>query len=190
VDEKFLEFWGNLLISAAHEKKRMDDISGLMKKSTSDFNEMLVSGFGTMSSMFRKLYGLDKLPERQAESGSLAEKAVDEFQRSFKDYLSLMGIFPREEYLALVEKYEKLKEKCAEQEETIKHLKLLLGAKTVDQGDAIKSLQDIARNQSELFHNMMKDFSQYLNKDEPKDQEEPGPKEDEAEQIINHKGDE
>ncbi|MCP4111596.1 MAG: hypothetical protein GY749_39765 [Desulfobacteraceae bacterium] len=161
MDEKFLEFWGNFLISTAREKKRADDISNIMQKSITDFNEMFAAGMGELTPMFRKFYGLDKLSEKSDDYSTMTKKAVDDFQKSFKDYMAMMGVFPKEDYLALVEKYEKLKEKCADQEETIRHLRMLLGANSGEQSDAIRSLQDIAKDQSELFQNMIKDFSQF-----------------------------
>jgi hypothetical protein len=161
VDEKFLEFWGNFLINTAREKKRADDITSIMQKSITGFNEMFATGLSELTPMFRKFYGLDKLSEQSDDYSTLTKKAVDDFQKSFKDYMSMMGVFPRDDYLALVEKYEKLKEKCADQEETIRHLKMLLGAKSGEQNEAIKSLQEIAKDQSELFQKMVKDFSKF-----------------------------
>lgn len=161
MDEKFLEFWGNFLISAAREKKRADDIAGIMQKSINGFSEMFTAGLSEMGPMFRKFYGIDKLSEKSDDYSALTKKAVDDFQKSFRDYLSMMGVFPREDYLELVEKYEKLKEKCADQEETIRHLRMLLNAKTGEQNEAVRSLQDIAKDQSDLFHKMLKDFSQF-----------------------------
>ncbi len=166
MDEKFLEFWGNFLISTAREKKRADDITSIMQKSITGFNEMFATGLNEMTPMFRKFYGLDKVSEQSDDYSTLTKKAVDDFQKSFKDYMSMMGVFPREDYLALVEKYEKLKEKCAGQEETIRHLRMLLGAKSGEQNEAIRSLQDIAKDQSDLFQKMVKDFSQFPGEEE------------------------
>lgn len=169
MDEKFLEFWGNFLISTAREKKRADDITSIMQKSIANFNEMFAAGLGEMTPMFRKFYGLDNLSEHGEEYSTMTKKAVDDFQKSFKDYLAMMGVFPQKDYLTLVEKYEKLKEKCADQEETIKHLKMLLSMKGGDQSDAVNTLQSIAKDQSELFQKMMTDFSQYKLKSDSTD---------------------
>ena len=171
MDEKFLEFWGNLLLNAARGKKQSDDISNWMQKSLeamSGFSapQQSVSSVEEVPAMFQKFYGLDQLPERSSEYQSVSKKATEDFQESFNNYLSMMGIVSKKEYLDIVEKYEKLKVKCAGQEETIKHLQMLLDAKNTDQGDAVRGLQNVMKDQTELFQKMLTGFSRGTGKKE------------------------
>jgi hypothetical protein len=160
MDDKFLEFWGNFLISAAKSKRQVSDLSNFMQKSMTDFSSFF-TGLDDLSATFRKLYGLDQLPEYSADYNTMAKKAMEDFQTSFKEYMGSMGIVSRQEYLELIGKYEKLKEKCADQEETIRHLKMLLNEKNQNQGDVVRSFQDMVKDQTELFQKMMGDFGKY-----------------------------
>jgi hypothetical protein len=116
-------------------------------------------GFEYLTTLFRKTYGLDRLPEDSPDYLKTWKKAEQDFRTSFKDYLSFFGVVPREEHLALVKKYEELKQKAAAQEETIKHLRLLLSQKLVDQGEAFKGFQDVAKEQAAQFQDMMNSLS-------------------------------
>jgi hypothetical protein len=171
MDENFLEFWGNFLLSAARKKKQVDDMSTWMQKGLSNFEDF--------AGMFRKFYGLDQLSEPGTGYKRMTEKAMYDFQKSVKSYMGSMEFVPKREHLDLVEKYEKLKEKCADQEETIKHLRMLLNAKGIEQ------IQDIMKGQGELFQKMVKGFVQYFNKPELANEEgDQEPKKDDSELII------
>ncbi len=193
MDEKFLEFWGNLLISFAKGKKQTTETTEIFQKNLAVFNEFFsklmqknltgfdelfgsitkkkdITGFEQFSAMFRSFYGLDQFPEQSSEYNEVSKKAVQDFQKSFREYLAFTGFIPKDEHIRLVEKYEKLKEKCADQEETIKHLKMIMDGKSVDNGDIIiKSLQSIIKDQTGFFQKMMNNVSQqYFTKKETK----------------------
>ena len=55
MDEKFLEFWGNLMLSAARGKRHTNDISNWMQKSFGIFGEptakQTVRGFEELGAM-------------------------------------------------------------------------------------------------------------------------------------------
>jgi hypothetical protein len=166
MDENFLEFWGNFLLSAARKKKQVDDVTAWMQKG--------FTGFEEMTAMFRKFYGLDQMSEQSADYKKMTEKAMQDFQQSFREYMGALDFVPRREHLNLVEKYENLKEKCSAQEETIRHLKMLLNAKGIDQ------FQHLIKDQGELFQNMIKSFGQYFNS-----LNQPDPPEEKAEKQTN-----
>lgn len=156
MDEKFLEFWGNFLLNASRGKKQMDDISSWMKE-----------GMEEMAGIFKKAGDIYQFSDQSEEYKKMSEKLSEDFQKSFKDYLGMMGVVSREEHITLVEKYEKLKEKCAEQEETIRHMKMILNAKQQDQTEFVLDMTDIAKKQSEYFKKMMNEFGQFVNTSTP-----------------------
>jgi len=170
MDEKFLEFWGNFLLSAARGRKQTDYLfrwmrSGFpnLEKSSADQQS---PDFQELTKMFRKFYGLSSLSPDSDQYRKISETAMYDFQKSFKEYLTLMGIVSQQEHLALVEKYENLKTRCAEQEETIKHLKMLLSAKGTSHKQMSSHFENMVKTQGELFRKMMTDFGQYFDKSE------------------------
>ena len=78
----------------------------------------------------------------------------------------MVGVVPKEDYISLVEKYEALKKKAADQDETIRHLQMLLRDKSVDQGETVKVFQDLVTKQSEQFMEVMNAVGQYFQKED------------------------
>ena len=92
-----------------------------------------------------------------------------ELPGEFKNYLYLVGVVSKGEHLALVKKYEELKEKVVVQEETIKHLRMLLEEKKVEtQGELVQEFQEIIEKQSEQFQETMETLGNFFKKDEKK----------------------
>ncbi len=160
MEEKYFEFLGNFFLSAAKARKQMDDLMAMSKHG--------FKGFEEMSSMFRRFYGLDKVEKNAPEYMKTWEQASEEFQKSFKEYLNILGVVPKEEYIALVKRYEDLKVRVRDQEETIRHLQMLLGEKGADQGESVKVFQDLMKKQSEQFVEMMDSVGEYFKKDDRK----------------------
>jgi len=156
MDKNFLEFWGNFLINAAKGQKQLEDMAKWMGQG--------FKGFEDLSAMFRKFYGLERLDKDSLDYMNMWEKAQEAFQNSFKDYVRLLGVVPDEEYLALVKKYEELKEKVAAQEETIKHLRMLLGEKLIDPGEVVSGFQELMKKQSDQFQQLMGSIGQSFQK--------------------------
>ena len=157
MDRHFLEFWGNFLINAAKGQKQLQDMSKWMQQG--------FKGFDEFADMFRKFYGLEHMEKDTSSYMETWKKASENFQKSFKDYLRLMGVVPKDEHLELVRKYEDLKEKVAAQEETIKHLRMLLEEKKVEtQGELVQGFQEIIEKQSEQFQETMETLSRFFKK--------------------------
>jgi len=160
VDKHFLEFWGNFLINTAKEQKRMEDLSKWMQQG------FKFKGFDDLTEMFRKFYGLEHMEKDTPAYMESWEKASENFLESFKDYLELMGMVPKDEHLALVKKNEQLKEKVAGQEETIKSLRLLLEEKRAEsQREVVKGFQDLIEKQSQQFQETMETFGSFFKKE-------------------------
>lgn len=156
MDTHFLEFLGNLLIQTAKGQRQLEDMAGWVRQG--------FKGPDDLTAMFQQFYGLDRLNKDSSDYPKMQQKASEDFQKSFKDCLSLFALAPRDEYLALVEKYEALKEKAAAQEETIKHLRTLLGAKISDPGNVVKGFQDLMKEQTDQLQKLMESFGQSFQK--------------------------
>jgi hypothetical protein len=158
VDKHFLEFWGNVLINAAKEQKRMEDLSKWMQQG--------FKGFDEFTEMFKKFYGLEHMEKDTPGDMDVWEKASENFLNSFKDYLNLMGMVSKDEHLTLIKKYEKLKEKSAAQEETINHLRQLLEEKkTETQEELVQGFHDLIEKQSNQFQKTMETFGSLFKKE-------------------------
>ena len=158
MDPHFLEFWGNFLVNASKEQRRLKDLYKWMQQG---FN-----GFDDLTEMFRKFYGLDHLEKDTPVYLETMKNASENFLESFKDYLDLMGMVPKEKHLALVQKYEALKEKVADQEKTIKNLQLLLEEKRAEsQGELVQGFQDLIEKQSKQFQKTMETFGSFFKKE-------------------------
>ncbi|KPA09500.1 hypothetical protein MHK_010332 [Candidatus Magnetomorum sp. HK-1] len=167
MDKNFLELFGNILIGASKGKKQVDEMLKWAQKSVT----ASATSIYELPTMFKKFYGLDQLSERSAEYKLMAEKAVQEFQYSLKEYVTVLGMIPkdeqtvsRDEYLTLIRKYEKLKERCADQDETIKHLRMLIEMDKNEEPptDLISGIQDIVKGQTEVFQRAVKSFTGIL----------------------------
>ena len=161
MDRHFLEFWGNFLINAAKGQKQMEDMSKWMQQG--------FEGFDELTAMFKKFYGLEHMEKDTPAYMETWKEASEKFQESFKDYLRLMGVVPKDEHLTLVNKYEELKDKVAAHEETINNLRMLLREKKAEtQGELVKGFQEILEKQSEQFQETMETFGRFFKKDKNK----------------------
>ncbi|MBN2517007.1 MAG: hypothetical protein JXC33_13365 [Deltaproteobacteria bacterium] len=156
MDKQFLQFWGDFFINYAKGQKQMEDMTKWMREG--------FKGYADLTDLFRKTYGLDRLSEESDSYLTLWEEAVKDFEKSFKDYLSFLGVVPKQDYLDLVEKYEDLKEKTASQEETIKNLRMLLEKKVMDEGAAaINEYQNLIKKQTAEFQEITESIGQFFN---------------------------
>ena len=158
MDRHFLEFWGNFLINVAQGQKHLEDMSQWMTQG--------MKGFDELTAMFRRHYGLEHMEKDSPDYMATWKKASEDFSKSFKDYLLLMGVVPKDKHLTLVKKHEQLKEKVASQEETIEHLRMLLGEKKAGaQEDVVRGFQQIIEKQSKEFQETMETLGNFIKKD-------------------------
>ena len=121
MNRHFLEFWGKALLQAAQSQKQLEDLAKWCQRGIFSFQDY--------TEIFKTSYGLDEVAEDSPDYFSIWNKAEENFRESFKEYLHIFGVVPREEYADLARQYEELQAKVAEQEETIKLLRLLLEEK-------------------------------------------------------------
>ena len=158
MDRQFLEFWGNFLLNAAKGQKQLEDMAKWMGSG--------FTGFDELTSLFRKIYGLEGVSKESSDYLKMWSGAQEDFKKSFKDYLALLGVVPRDEYMALVKKYEELKKKCESQEETVRHLRMLLSeAKIEEYQNVAGHFEELVKKQGDQFQKVMDSLSQMFQKD-------------------------
>lgn len=148
MNRHFLEFWGKALLEAAKSQKQLEDLTGWFQRG--------FLGFQNYTQLFKAAYGLDEVAESSPDYLTLWKKAEEDFRESFKEYLNLLGMVPREEYAALARQYEELQVKVAEQEEAIKHLRMLLEEKGMGLEATTLEFQRLIKKQGEQFQKFIK----------------------------------
>ncbi len=157
MDQNFLEFWGNFLISAAKGQQQLEDLTNFLK---GDFAK--TQG---LTDSFLKAYGLENLDDRHPDFQKIWQKSKQDFQESHRTYLNLLGVAPREDYVELAHRCEELKTKVADQEETIKNLRLLLEEKGLDYGAVTLKFQELIKKQTETVHDFFSGLAEIQKKD-------------------------
>jgi BMFP domain-containing protein YqiC len=157
MDRHFLEFWGHSLLLAAKSQKQLEDLAKWLPRGFFNLQDF--------TTLFQKAYGLEQVEQNHPDYLKIWKKAEENFRESFQDYLNLLGAVPREEYLALAERYEKLKEKVAQQEETIRQLKILLEEKGMGLAVANLEFQELIKRQGDQFQELLKGFGEVVKPD-------------------------
>jgi len=159
MDRNFYEFWGQLFLNLAKGQKQIEDFRKWFGQG--------MAGYESLTAMFRKAYGLDRLEEGSPDYSEFWKKSVETFQKSFREGLSLMEVVPKGEYEALAEKCAVLEKTVAEQEETIRGLKRLLTEEaTGAPAAALEDLQSLLKNQQAQFQELMKSMALLFDKEE------------------------
>ena len=159
MNRHFLEFWGKALLQAAQSQKQLEDLAKWCQRG--------FLGFQDYTQLFKATYGLDEMAESSPDYLTLWKKSEDDFRESFKEYLNLLGMVPREEYAALARKYEELKEKVAEQEETIKLLRMLLEEKGLGLAATSLEFQRLIEKQGEQFQKLFQGLGESVKPEDP-----------------------
>jgi hypothetical protein len=158
MDKQFVKFWVSFLTNYMKTQEQMEDMSAWIEQG--------YKGFDELTELFQRSYGLDRLSESTTNYLTMWEQSKKDFERSLTEYLSLMGVVPKQEHLELVEKYEELKEKAASQEETIVHLRQLLQGNQLDQTELHTGFEELIKKQSEDFQRLIKDVGEGVVKEE------------------------
>jgi hypothetical protein len=159
MNRRFLEFWGKALLQAAQSQKQLEDLAKWCQRG--------FLGFQDYTQLFKAAYGLDEMAESSPDYFTLWKKSEDDFRESFKEYLNLLGMVPREEYAALARNYEELKGKVAEQEETIKVLRMLLEEKGLGLAATSLEFQRLIEKQGEQFQKLIQGLGESVKPEDP-----------------------
>ena len=156
MDRKFLEFWGNVLLSAAKGQEQVETLSRLAGEGFKTFEQQLA--------LFQKFYGLDRKPDPAAPYAEMWKKAAEDFVQSYQEFMGLMGMVPREDYEALAREHEALKKKVEELEESLRKTKKRPGVKDADPSEIVKGFEGIGAMPGDvvIFSKFMDSHSLFL----------------------------
>lgn len=159
MNRHFLEFWGKALLQAAQSQKQLEELAKWCQHGIFSFKDY--------TQIFKTSYGLNQVEEDNPDYFSIWKKAEENFRESFKEYLNIFGVVPREEYAALARQYDELRAKVAEQEETIKHLRLLLEEKGLGLAATSLEFQRLIEKQGEQFQKLIQGLGESVKPEDP-----------------------
>jgi len=151
VDKNVLELWGNMFLNAAKSQQQIEDLAKWMG---GDF-----SGFEDLTDVFGRLYGADIFAKNTPEYLEIWNKASQDFHAAFKEFLSLMDLVPRQDYLSLLRENEELRAKLAGQEEALQKLHGVFDMRLAEQGEGLKGFESLIQDQSRQFQELLSSFT-------------------------------
>jgi hypothetical protein len=143
MDTHFLEFWGNVLLTAAKGQKQMESLAPWLKSMGADASQW--------ARLFQNIYGIATDPSDSAAW----DRARRQFQSSFKEWLALFDVVPRSEVDAANKKNLQLEQEIAGQQKTIEHLRQLLEERGVPSSKAVLDFSRLMHKQSQQFQDLM-----------------------------------
>ena len=152
VDRHVLELWGNLFLNAAKSQKQFEDLARWMG---GDF-----SGIEELSDLLGRLYGADMIEKNTAEYLEIWKKATQDLTTSFREFLSLMDLVPRQDYESVLRENEELKAKLAEQEAAIEKLRGVFDSRLAKQAGGLEGFESLIQDQTRQFNELMSSFTQ------------------------------
>ncbi len=159
MDRRFLEFWGNALLSAAKGQEQAESLNRLVREGFKTFEQQL--------SLFEKFYGLDKKPDASTPYAEMWTKAASDFAKSYQEFIGLMGMVSREDYEALSREHEALKKKAADLEEALRRGKKKTGGKEIDTAEIAKGFEGLMKKQAEQFQALMASYGKLYETEKP-----------------------
>ncbi|HNY65945.1 MAG TPA: hypothetical protein PKM41_10945 [Deltaproteobacteria bacterium] len=170
MDKNLMELWGNYFLTAAKGQKQMEDFSKLAQ---GGFWEM-----PDMSGMMGVFSGMDALARASNEYLKIFIRANEEMQKSIKDFLALMDLVPRKDYEDLLEEYETYKKSVEEREKGT--VGKVLAEELSLQTQGLKSFEELMRNQTRQFQDLMSNFTRLMGQPQTPKEEQQAPEEKKA----------
>lgn len=118
MEKYFYEFWKNQLITVEKGQKQTEDMTRWIMGGLTSYEEL--------SEKFGKFCSMDFWSKETQEYIKAWEMTTEDFQKFFKYYLDLMGLMPKDEYLELTNKYNKIDESVTDKiKELSKQVKIV-----------------------------------------------------------------
>jgi BMFP domain-containing protein YqiC len=152
MDQQFLKFWGDAIRQTSVMQTLGEEISRWMKGDIKETDELYA--------FFRKHYGLDQGTDAFTDYESRLKEMAVNFQKSFHELLSMLGVVPRSEYDQLLGQYAELKQKLAGLEENLKMMEKRFAGNASDQPKAAGVFDEMIKAQTGQFQKVMNTFAE------------------------------
>lgn len=151
MDLELLKLWMDTIKQSAANQTLMDEFGRWMKGDAKESDEL----YG----LFRKYYGPKQGTDAFEDYENQLKEVLENFQKSFKELLSILGVVPKSEYDQLHQQYEALKEKVAGLEEKIESLRKSFNKDAPEQAGGAGALDEIIKAQTDQFAKLMNSFT-------------------------------
>jgi len=137
--------------------------SGDMKqKQTEMIDSMLnVGGFEEMSKMFGQ-FNFNESKSNDSDALKTLEGVSTLLRKMFNQYLEMMGVVSKQDYLELLAKYEVLKNKLSNQTNVMQDLGVFKNGNAVNIGDVAETFETLITKQNEQFQGLMEMSNNYF----------------------------
>jgi hypothetical protein len=152
MDKDFMELWGNFFLTAAKGQKQFEDFSKMAKQG--------FMGLPDMSGMMSAFSGMEAFARASNEYLKIFTRTNEEIQKAVKEVLALMDLVPRKDYQALLEEYEAYKKSAEEREKG--NMGKTLAEEMSLQTQGLRSFEELMRNQTQQFQNLMSNFTKLI----------------------------
>lgn len=159
MDKEFMEFWGNFFLSAAKGQQQVED---MVKWLHGNF-----SGMQEVTELFARLYGVDAFLKNTPEYMKFWNAAMIDFQESFREFASMMDLVPKTDLVKAYKENEDLKVQIRDLEKTIKQMQALLETKRSHEEMGLKGFQDLMKDQTRQFQEMMGSIGKLFTAEQP-----------------------
>ncbi|MGC9324759.1 MAG: hypothetical protein ACP5G0_08455 [Desulfomonilia bacterium] len=159
MDKEFMEFWGNFFLSAAKGQQQFED---MVKWLHGNF-----SGMQEVTELFARLYGIDAFLKNTPEYVKFWNAAMIDFQESFREFASMMDLVPKTDLAKANKENEDLKVQIRDLEKTIKQMQALLETKMSHEEMGLKGFQDLMKDQTRQFQEMMGSIGKLFTEEQP-----------------------
>jgi len=162
MDRSFYEFWGRYFLALGRGGQPFEDVAAWMRQG--------FRGYEEISEAVRKAYGVDRGEDPDA-AADLWKKTCDSFLASFREYMAVFQVVPREDLEKLERENRELREQIARLEETALRQQALLADKGLDPSAMIDGFQELMLKQTDEFQKLMESAGRYF--DEKKSRRSP-----------------
>jgi hypothetical protein len=152
MDNNLLEFWGNIFLTTAKGQKQVEEFTKMTKSG--------LWGMPDMSNIMGVYPGMDALSKASNEYLKIFNKTNEEMQKSVREFLALMDLVPRKDYLELLEEYEAYKKSIEEKNKS--NMGKVLDEEMSLQTQGMKSFEELMRNQTKQFQDLMTNFTKLV----------------------------
>jgi hypothetical protein len=150
MDNNLLEFWGNAFLTAAKGQKQAEEFSKMAKNG--------IWGMPDKSTMVSSFPGMEAFAKVSEEYFKIFTKTNEEIQKSVREFLALMDLVPRKDYLELVDEFENYK-KSTEKKSNAGEI---LGEEMSLQTQGLRNFEELMRDQTKQFQDLMTNFTKLI----------------------------